>query len=772
MTKGDTTTSSNADEAGVPTYPWSAAPAHLKTRRQLRAAGLRPNGQDIAAFMVRKRRRGRKPLVAHLFDLAKAAPKRTASPAQLDAIRKATTEHQARAAERHGIDRGELHREVDPGPGWADPTPTLQGGKTMSDNLIPDQAAELAAIGGEVAELRAAGQIDAGLADYVTSVTSEATEERPRLGVPAGHGQKMAYLLASVALRRADEQAYELDQAAADAAMGNTDAQTDIDSARAMAQAQLTRFSWDSGRESAMEVLAAAIVWGSDPQLAEVAARRVDELTSHYHGTWGVVIDVEEGTVGIDPDFDAETWQRYTEASVVYDRQAAAVDVLSARALEGRVMDAVMAWHGEPPMPGTAGMYLATEKTRRAQLSAALADAGASNTVRSGVEFVVDYLRGDVSGTDLTNTPVLVDPAHEVRGRVGELLERFADRGDSFARIMAREVEVMTPEDQLRVREIGFAIRDSRQDAEMEPWPDWIDRDDLADRIRDFARDARDVAAYANDAATADGLRLDDDVQEMLADMGRDRAVIGALLTKEGLHPAEKAALTALVADIDLGRVDDRNLPELLLLDERTKREIDLRRHGHAAHEIAARTADSVKQLIGAGVDMSLHTDPGWTLEAVRNDIDALARGGLTPAQLSEHRQDFDTDMNHLGRALRGAGVDTPTRVKIRAAVDQGVHAAGKHGKTRAGREQHWHERLHSATAAVQRQGNPETRALPSTSRTNVDREQAAAMRLTALAQAHPCGASTEPAQASGGRRITHGAGVELVSKREREGRA
>ncbi|WP_281180028.1 RRQRL motif-containing zinc-binding protein, partial [Nocardia amamiensis] len=100
MTKGDTTTS--ADDAGVPTYPWLAAPAHLKTRRQLRAAGLRPNGQDIAAFMVRKRRRGRKPLVAHLFDLAKAAPKRTASPAQLDAIRKATAEHQARAAEHQG----------------------------------------------------------------------------------------------------------------------------------------------------------------------------------------------------------------------------------------------------------------------------------------------------------------------------------------------------------------------------------------------------------------------------------------------------------------------------------------------------------------------------------------------------------------------------------------------------------------------------------------------------------------------------------------------
>ncbi|MGW4094534.1 hypothetical protein [Nocardia sp. NPDC004750] len=137
--------------------------------------------------------------------------------------------------------------------------------------------------------------------------------------------------------------------------------------------------------------------------------------------------------------------------------------------------------------------------------------------------------------------------------------------------------------------------------------------------------------------ATDGGLRLDDDVAEMIAGMGRDRAVIGAMLTKAGLHPAEKSALTALVADIDLGRVDDRNLPELLLVDERTKRRVDLRRHGHAAHQIVARTGDTVKQLVGAGVDMSPRTEPGWALETVRNDIDALACGGRTRPSSPKH---------------------------------------------------------------------------------------------------------------------------------------
>ncbi|WP_159847782.1 hypothetical protein [Nocardia sp. CY41] len=661
MTKGEPTTD-RTEGGDIPEYPWMLVPAHFRTRRQLRAAGLGPNRQAVAAVVVGTRR-GRR-LFAHLFDVRKAAPKRVPTPAQLAAITKATTEQQIKAAARRGISRAELAAPGDPGPAWDAETTTTQGGTRMSD--------------------------------------TNAFE----LGVPAGHDQKMAYLLASVALRRAEQQAAELDQAAADAAMGHTDAQTDIDSARAMAEAQLTRYSWNSGRESTMEVLTAAIVWGQDPQLAEVATRRMDELISHYHGTFGVVIDVDDHTVGIDPDFDAEAWQRFTEASIVYDRQAAAVDVLSAQPLDARVLEAVMAWHGEPPTPAGAEMYLATEKSRRAQLSAALADAGASGSARSGVEFVVDYLRGDTSGADLTKTPILVDPALEVRGRVGELLERFAERGEAFGAVIAREVDVMTPEDQLRVREIGLAIRDGRA-AEMEPWPDWIDRDELADRVRDFARDARDVTAYANDA-TDGGLRLDDDVHAMLTDMCRDRPVIDTLLTKQGLHPAERAALTALVADIDNGRVDDHNLPELLLLDERSKRQVDLRRYGHTAHGISVNAADTAKQIIGAGVDMAPRTDAGWALEAVRNDIDALGRGGHTPGLLAENRQSFDENMNKLGRALRAAGADVPTRLKVRAAIDQGVREAGKHGKTRTPREQEWTARLYSSTEAAQRQHDAE----------------------------------------------------------------
>ena len=72
---------------GLPTYPYKFAPKGLATRRQLRALGLRPAGQSIAAQILW--RKGNR--VAHLYRVDLAAPKRTATPAQHAAIHKALT---------------------------------------------------------------------------------------------------------------------------------------------------------------------------------------------------------------------------------------------------------------------------------------------------------------------------------------------------------------------------------------------------------------------------------------------------------------------------------------------------------------------------------------------------------------------------------------------------------------------------------------------------------------------------------------------------------
>ncbi|MFG2826352.1 RRQRL motif-containing zinc-binding protein [Streptomyces sp. NPDC048434] len=77
---------------GIPTFPFRLAPDGLATRRQLRAKGLRPGGQDIAAQILwRSRRYGRRVRVAYLYRLDLAKPARPMTPAKWAALAKANT---------------------------------------------------------------------------------------------------------------------------------------------------------------------------------------------------------------------------------------------------------------------------------------------------------------------------------------------------------------------------------------------------------------------------------------------------------------------------------------------------------------------------------------------------------------------------------------------------------------------------------------------------------------------------------------------------------
>ena len=72
---------------GLPTYPYHWAPQGLCPIRQLRAKGLRPGGQAIAAQILWRHRRTIR--VAYLYREDLAKPKRTATFAQRAAISKA-----------------------------------------------------------------------------------------------------------------------------------------------------------------------------------------------------------------------------------------------------------------------------------------------------------------------------------------------------------------------------------------------------------------------------------------------------------------------------------------------------------------------------------------------------------------------------------------------------------------------------------------------------------------------------------------------------------
>jgi hypothetical protein len=68
--------------AVIPTYRYQMAPLGLATRRQLRAKGLRPGGQDPVAQIVW--RRGRR--VAYLYRVALAVAVRPMTPARERAL--------------------------------------------------------------------------------------------------------------------------------------------------------------------------------------------------------------------------------------------------------------------------------------------------------------------------------------------------------------------------------------------------------------------------------------------------------------------------------------------------------------------------------------------------------------------------------------------------------------------------------------------------------------------------------------------------------------
>ena len=75
------------DDGGgaLPVYRWGLAPDHLATRRQLRAAGLRPGGADPVAEL--SWRRGRR--TALLFDRRSAVAVRPMTPARWRAVARA-----------------------------------------------------------------------------------------------------------------------------------------------------------------------------------------------------------------------------------------------------------------------------------------------------------------------------------------------------------------------------------------------------------------------------------------------------------------------------------------------------------------------------------------------------------------------------------------------------------------------------------------------------------------------------------------------------------
>lgn len=78
-----------ARHGGTPTFPYRMVPEGFATRRQLRAQGLRPGGQDVAAQILWQSRKSRQPRAAYLYLVELALPVRPMTKRKAEALAKA-----------------------------------------------------------------------------------------------------------------------------------------------------------------------------------------------------------------------------------------------------------------------------------------------------------------------------------------------------------------------------------------------------------------------------------------------------------------------------------------------------------------------------------------------------------------------------------------------------------------------------------------------------------------------------------------------------------
>lgn len=686
-------------------YAWKTAPAHLMTRRQLRAAGLAPGGHAPVA-QTETKRFGRR-LLTYLYDSRLAVPKRTATPAQLAAVAKAIREHQARAAERHGYDRDELTTTEAPGPGWTsipETTTARQEGITMSDRHSE--------IDVDAMEQR---RID----DFFNFDTEVEDNLSSGQVAPRGYGQRIAHLLAIAGVNQARAARARIQRDYDEARAHGTGAvemlDVAIDHQLGYAAENLQQIAWGN-RWSLTGSLAEALTWHEN---SEIAAEKLDELRNAFADQWGVVIDTEQMQVSINPGFDPIARQTYVEASALFARQGEVIDQVGGLALDESTKtaatQALLRWRGESIDEDPAAALAAVEQ-RRVQLAADLDSAGITGDDRARIDFVVDYLTGDTRDIDLLASPVWVDPGEEARGRIPELLGGFAE-GYITAQKMAAEISVMTAADQAQVREAGKAIRAGREPS-TRLWPGYANREQINEEIFLLAGDVEDIRAIADYVAEND---LSDESPETWGvgdetaatiERLRERGdeIVAVATRQHGLADIERSQLVTIVDDVDAGRFQSRkDIPELLFADERSKQRIDQSRVAAVASELASRMVSEVGEILAdTGMDTPNRRIVGEQTRAVRDTVFFVAEGALTNGIDAERRR-FLAQRADLDRALTRAGVADEQRDQVRATIAAAAHQAGIAGKAAADRDQRW--AVKSERIAMIRDDQLDTRA-------------------------------------------------------------
>ncbi|GAB4590347.1 hypothetical protein [Nocardia sp. IFM 10818] len=385
---------------------------------------------------------------------------------------------------------------------------------------------------------------------------------------------------------------------------------------------------------------------------------------------------------------------------------------------------------------------------------------------------MVDYLRGSTGEVELLDSPVVVDPGEETRGRVPRLLASYANNPAS-AKIVAEEISVMTADDQAKVRDAGRAIRDKRE-VDYEVFPGYVDRYALGEALADYAAETAELLDTADHLAqggmdheevnrlgvvfSSAGMTVTDDVNGQITRLAEQRTHLRSqILDGQGLIAMERAQLAAVLDDIDTGRIHGpAQLPELLFADETTKADADTRR----VHERSVRLATATREAITQCIDATQLVDPRgrdaenlkFATSSVGDSIYSVACGAKGMG-IEYERKSYAEKRARLERTLGDAGLHLPTRMEIRELVDDRARQAGTLGQAAARREHEWKAKVDRVVSArddaiAQRTAAAAGRAPSPAGRGCVSRPDRAAQ-------------SEVPARAAG-RRPQRGQGVEL----------
>lgn len=456
----------------------------------------------------------------------------------------------------------------------------------------------------------------------------------------------------------------------------------------------------------------------------------------------------------------AQRIEQFNTAAAVWHREDAALSIVDAASMTMDAKDAakqaLTEWTSSWATGGGSYTYVETQTQRREQLGRALAAAAIPETDRQRIEFVVDYLRGDISGVDLLDTPTLVDPGEEVRGRIPQLLEAFADKRIPPA-TMAEEISVMTPADQEKVREVGRQIR-AGQAPDLAVWPGYVDREQLLEQLREYATEAdeqRDIAEWiAEDDVSGDSpemLGVEDDSAARLERMSQLRAQLDAAAAKtalNGLTAIEKAQLEATLNDIDTGRIrGEQQLPALMWADDRSRAAVDTAQRFEVATQLGKSTRRGISELLAStGIDTAGPSQKPLAASITRvGDAVASVATGPGLAGFDQQRQRYRENVQELGTDLTKAGVDQPIKRQIKDIIDRSARTAGELGSTFTTREQAWKTRI-GQTATARDDVEAQQRAVaasraPRGARSNTPRTSRAAqhapVRAAGLRQLH-----------------------------------